>query len=228
MKTVQKLKNAAKDLSSGNFTFTYNPQELIDTLIESPPNIKTLRNDKFLPLVKDYYHILASILMQSQELLKIQNGIEAKFPGIKEVLNAMGWIYAAFYFVTKNPIKNYRFFRNYISFDSDSLFDQLSHQMQITDEVIKSLIARGRANWRMDIPKIMDMYTRCIEPLKPLINLLRVGLELREGIESPRKECNLAQNITILKSHAKYGSLFSCLDEQIRHGECTCLDLYQR
>jgi hypothetical protein len=66
---------------------------------------------------------------------------------------------------------------------------------------------------------MMDIYTRCIEPLRPLVNLLRVGLELREGVHLPQKEYKLIQNITILKSHIKYGSLFSCLDEQIRHGD---------
>ena len=107
----------------------------------------------------------------------------------------------------------------YPDIDVDSLFNQLSQQLQITDEEIKSFIAKGKLNWKRDIPKIMNIYTRCIEPLKPLINLLRVGLELREGINSPIKDCTLFQNINILKAHTKYSSLFSCLDDQIRHGD---------
>lgn len=214
-----KLQNALNDLSSGKFVFEYSPHKLIDELLESPPNIRTLRNPKFLRLTKDYFSILALVLKQSQELLGIQNRIEKRYPEIKKYLTAMEWIYAAFSSVTKNPIKNYSYFKSYVSFDSDILFDQLSHQMEITDEVIQRLITHGRLNWRRDIPKMMNIYTRCIEPLKPLVNLLRVGLELREGIHSPQKEYYLIQNITVLKSHVKHGSLFSCLDEQIRHGD---------
>lgn len=214
-----KLQNALNDLSSGKFVFQYSPHKLIDELLESPPNIRALRNPKFSPLFKDYFYILALVLKQSRELVGIQNRIEKKSPEIKEFLTAMEWIYMGFSLATKNPIKNYRYFKNCVSFDSDSLFDQLSHQMEITDEVIQSLITKGRVNWRRDIPKMMDIYTRCIEPLRPLINLLRVGLELREGVHSPQKEYKLIQNIAILKSHVKYGSLFSCLDEQIRHGD---------
>jgi hypothetical protein len=36
----------------------------------------------------------------------------------------MQWIYAAFSRVTKNPIKNHRYFESYVSFDSDLLFGQ--------------------------------------------------------------------------------------------------------
>jgi hypothetical protein len=214
-----KIEDALRDIVSGKFVFTYSPQKLTDELLESPANIKTLRNPKFLPLLKDYFYILALILKQSQELLRMHNELEKKTPEIKESLTAMGWIYAGFSLVTKNPIKNYRYFKSHVSFDSDRLFEQLSHQMEIIDEVYQSLIAKGRLNWRRDIPKMMGIYTRCIEPLRPLINLLRVGLELREGVRSPKKDYTLIQNIAILKSHAKYSSLFACLDEQIRHGD---------
>ena len=214
-----KLQNALGDLVSNKFVFTYSPHKLIDELLESPPNIKTLRNPKFHPLLKDYFHILAFILKESQELLGIQNRQEKESPEIKELLTAMEWIYAAFSSITKNPIKNYRHFNSHVSFDKDMLLEQLSSQMEIAEEVIKLLIARGRANWRRDIPKLIGIYAKCIEPLRPLINLLRVALELREGVHLPEKEYALGQNIAILKSHIKYGALFSCLDDQIRHGD---------
>ena len=64
-----KLKNTLNDLPSGKYIFKYSPHKLIDELLESPPNIRTLRNPKFLPLLKDYFYILALVLKQSQELL---------------------------------------------------------------------------------------------------------------------------------------------------------------
>lgn len=214
-----KLKNALDELSSGKYVFEYSPRKLIDELLESPPTIRSLTNPQFLRLTKDYFFILALFLRQSQELLAIQNRIEKQYPEIERYLTATGWIYAAFSFVTKNPIKNYRYFKSYVSFDSDTLFEQLSNQKALTDDAIQSLITKGKVSWREGIPKMMDIYARCIEPSQALINLLRVGLELREGVQSPEKEYKLWQNIAILKSHDKYGSLFSCLDEQIRHGD---------
>ncbi len=214
-----KLKNAWDELSSGKFTFRYDPLGLIGELLESRPTRGTLRNPRFLPLREDYFHVLALILRQSQESVQVQNEIEERLPEARELLTAIGWMYAAFSFVTRNPIKNYRYFKRHVSFDSDMLFDQLFHQMEITNEAMELLIAGGKLNPRIDIPKMMDVYSRCIEPLTPLINLLRVGLQLREGVPSPQKKLNLARNIAVLKAHDKYGPLFSCLDEQIRHGD---------
>ena len=166
----EKVMNALNDLSSNKFAFTYNPHILIDDLLNSIPNIRTLRNPRFVPLRKDYFHILALIMKQSQELLGMHNAIEKKLPEIKRFLTAMEWIYMGFSRVTKNPIKNYKYFRSHVSYDTDLLFEQLSHQMEITDEVIQILVARGKMNWKRDIPKMMDVYARCIEPLRPLVS----------------------------------------------------------
>lgn len=214
----EKTQDALYALKSGDFIFEYSPHKLIDELLESPPNLKTLRNEKFSPLLEDYFHILALYLLQSKQVMEMSNQLEKKFPEIKELVEVMGWIQAAFSFVTKNPIKNYNFYRNYANYDSDALFEQLSSQLNITGETIIGLVKQGNANWKRDIPKMMDMYTRCIEPSRPLINILRVGLELRQGVKLPEKDFSLGQNIKILQSDSKYGSLFTCLDEQIRHG----------
>jgi hypothetical protein len=102
------------------------------------------------------------------------------------------------------------------------LYKQVSTQVGATDDTIKEFIRRGPVSWDIGIPKMMDIYTRCIEPLAPVINLIRVGLELRRGVSSPQKQCTLRKNIEILKLDPDYGSLFGCLDEQIRHGDAHC------
>ncbi len=45
---------------------------------------------------------------------------------------------------------------------------------------------------------------------------------MRNGVQSPEKQSTLGQNIVVLKSDNKYGSLFKCLDDQIRHGDAHC------
>ena len=215
----KKLHSALHDLESGKFAFTYSPHKLIDELFESPPGMIARRKGRFLPLLKDYYRVLALVLDQSNEALKISKRMVTKSPRIRELIEAVEWIQTAFALVTKNPLKNYKFYKNYVSFDSDILFEQLSNQMEITDEIIQLLIGKGSLNWRRDIPKMMDVYTRCVEPLRPLVNLIRVGLELRRGVQLPEEGYKLGHNIRVLKSDVQYGLLFACLDEQIRHGD---------
>lgn len=214
----KKLQNAWEEVMSKKFIFGYHPIKLIDELLESRANIRRLDKSKFIPLLKDYFHILALILSYSQNLLKLHKRVGDKF-SIQELLQAMEWIYTGFSLRTKNPIKNYRYFKSCSSFDTDMLFEQLSYQGQKAEEIIKSLINGQTINLKRDIPKLMNIYSGCIESLIPLINLLRIALELRRGIILPEKDYPLRKNVTILKSDAQYGSLFKCLDEQIRHGD---------
>jgi hypothetical protein len=58
-----------------------------------------------------------------------------------------------------------------------------------------------------------------LELSAPVINFIRIGLELRRGNPSPNRDYKLGQNIEILRSDRDYGSSFNCLDEQIRHAD---------
>jgi len=215
----KKLESAREDLISKRFVFSYKPIKLVDALLESRAKTGKLDRVKYSPLLEDYFHILALILSQSEDLLRMHRRLEKKF-SIQALLHAMGWMYAGFSLRTKNPIKNYRYFKTCLSFDSDILFEQLSSQGQITEDVLFKTLSNGqKLNYKRDIPQLMDIYTRCLEPLRPLINLLRIGLELRSGVPSPEKQRSVGQNIAVLKADKNYGSLFKCLDEQIRHGD---------
>lgn len=175
----KKLNNALGDLISKKFVFNHSPIKLIDDLLESRAKARKLDSVKYLPLLEDYFHILAYILSQSKELLKMHKKIGDKF-SIQELLEAMEWMFTGFSLRTKNPIKNYRYFKTCLSFESDILFEQLSSQGQITEDIISTSFSNGqKLNCKRDIPKLMDVYTRCLEPLRPLINLLRIGFELR-------------------------------------------------
>jgi hypothetical protein len=62
-------------------------------------------------------------------------------------------------------------------------------------------------------------YSRFFELSEPVINLVRIGLELKRGNASPDRQYESWQNIRILKSDPDCGPLFGCLDEQIRHAD---------
>ena len=65
----------------------------------------------------------------------------------------------------------------------------------------------------------MNIYSRCLELSAPVINLIRVGLEIKNGEISPERQYSISRNIRVLKLDSAYGTLFDCLDEMIRHSD---------
>lgn len=210
-----KLKEAAKKIISGEFTFTYDAHKLIDQLLRSKGNVK---NEKFLPLKRDYHYILANAFLISKEMLKANDGLAHKYSESKKIILAVDTVMKSFW-PTGNAIKDYKFYRSFVKFDIDGLAKRISTELPVADDTIKEFIRRGKIDADIAIPKLMDMYGRLIELSAPMINLIRIGLELKRGNSSPHKEYRLGQNIEILKADLDYGPFFSCLDEHIRHAD---------
>ena len=105
-----KLKNAADDLRSKKFEFTYNPPKMIDEFLKSERNVK---NKKFLPLKQDYHYVLAGAFLMSNEMLELNKRLVDKYPDAKEIIDAVDKIMKSFR-PTGNPIKDYKFYRKYL------------------------------------------------------------------------------------------------------------------
>jgi hypothetical protein len=210
-----KLNNAVNDIKSKKFKFTYNSSELVDEFLKSEKNVK---KRKFLPLKRDYHYILANALTTSREIQKGYQGIESKFPQAKEFFKGMDSMLRGFW-LTGNPIKDYKFYRKHLTFDINELGQRMSTQLLVVGDTKKDFIRRGGVDAGIGIPKAMNIYGRFLELLKPMLNLVRVGLELKRGNPSPDKNYMLSKNIEVLKSDQEYGVLFDCLDEQIRHSD---------
>ena len=211
-----KLKKAVDDLRSKKFEFTYNPPKMIDEFLKSERNVK---NKKFLPLKWDYHYILAGSLLMSKEMLKAREAIIKKYPEAQKVVDAIEGIFLKSFRPTNNALKNYKFYKKYINFDIDDLGERMSTQLTVADDTSKDFIRRGKVDSHIAIPRMMNIYGRFLEILVPIINLIRIGLELKRGNPSPEMRCEIGENIKILKSDSDYGSLFGCLDEQIRHSD---------
>lgn len=210
-----KLKKAAKEIVTGEFTFTYDEHKVIDEFLRSESNVK---NEKFLRLKRDYHYILANSFLISEEMLRAHKRLKRKYPEAERIIQAVDTIMKSFW-PTGNAIKDYKFYRSYLKFDIDGLSKRMSTELPVADDTIKEFIRRGEIDADIAIPKMMDIYGRFIELSAPMINLIRIGLELKRGNSSPNGEYKLGQNIKILKSDLDYGPLFGCLDEQIRHAD---------
>lgn len=210
-----KLKEAAKEIISGKFTFTYDAPRLIDEFLTSERNIK---NKKFLPLKKDYHYILANAFLISEEMIEAHKRLAHKYPEAKRTIQAVDTIMKGFR-PTGNAIKDYKFYRSYLKFDIEELSKRVSTELPVADDTIKDFIRRGKIDADIAIPKMMDIYGRFMELSAPVINLIRIGLQLKRGNSSPDGDYKLGQNIEILRSDRDYGTFFGCLDEQIRHAD---------
>ncbi len=215
-KDRSKIKKATDDIISGKFKREYSPIKLIDELLGNTKNVK---NMKFLPLKNDYHHILAATLLESKAMLKAREALIKKYPETQKVVDAVEGIFLKSFRPTGNALKDYKFYRNFASFDIDELGERMSTQLTVADDTSKDFIRRGKVDSHIAIPRMMNIYGRFLEILVPIINLIRIGLELKRGNPSPEMRYEIGENIKILKSDSDYGSLFGCLDEQIRHSD---------
>lgn len=209
-----KIKSAVEEIKSGKFTREYSPSKLIDEFLG---NKKNIRDVKFLPLKSDYHYILAAALIESNKMLKMQEMLIKKYPEAQKIVDAVEGIFLKSFRPTGNGIKDYRFYRKYLTFDIDELGERMSTQLKDADDTMKEFIKRRKVDTSISFPRMMNIYANFLEILSPLLNLVRIGLELRRGNKSPNKHCELVENIGILKSDTEFGPLFGCLDEQIRH-----------
>jgi|GEM_PF-3443163 len=208
-----KIRKAINEITSGKYRINYSITKLILELL-SDENLKDYK--KYLPLKTDYHRNLAYMLILSQELNKLMNEYRVKLPGAEKLIKPLDTILMPFR-IRENPLKDYIFYRSYLSLDISAWSTSLSNQLNVREDTLQELINRGSTPIDKAIPKIISIYHNCLNILEPYINLLRVGLELENGITAPGKKLPLANNIDILKSNQKYGHLFACLDEQIRH-----------
>jgi len=209
-----KIKKAVEEIKSRRFTREYSPAKLIEEFLENKNNVK---DKKFLPLKTDYHYILAAALIESNKMLKMQGMLIKKFPEAQKVLDAIEGIFLKSFRPTGNPIKDYKFYRKYLTFDIDELGERMSTQLEDADDIMKEFIKRRGVDTKISFPRMMNVYANFLEVLSPMLNLVRIGLELRRGNKSPNKKRELVENIGILKSDTEFGPLFGCLDEQIRH-----------
>lgn len=207
-----RTKKATEDIISGKFGFSYHPQELVDELLGNKGNIKK----HLLPLKNDYHHILVAYVLQSKEMLKARELLMKKYPEAQKVVDGVERILMAFR-STGNAVSDYKFYRNFARLDVDELGERMSTQLEDADDIMKEFIKRRAVDTYISFPRMMNIYANFLEILSPMLNLVRIGLELRRGNDSPNKYYELVENIGILKSDKRFGHLFSCLDEQIRH-----------
>lgn len=209
-----RIKKATEEIKSRRFIREYSPSKLIDEFLVNKKNIEDV---KFLPLKSDYHYILVVALLESKAMLKVREALIKKYPEAQKVVDTVEGIFLKSFRPTGNALKDYKFYKKYVNFDIDELGERMSTQLKDADDTMKEFIKRREVDTNISFPRMMNIYANFLEILSPMLNLVRIGLELRRDNKSPNKHCELVENIGILKSDTEFGQLFGCLDEQIRH-----------
>ena len=209
----RKVHNAWEDIRSGKFVFNYQPTKLVKEFLSNNRNVK---KSTYLPLKKDYHHIFALSLTEARKFLNLQNKLIQNKPNIQDLVKAGEEITKSFR-ATGNALTDFQFYQSFVSFDTEDLYERIMAQTTVVEDTVQELIRRKTVPSNIAIPKIIDMYSRCLELSAPILNLIRIGLEIKNGIPSPSKNYSLTRNVSSLIGDQNYGQYFSCLDAAIRH-----------
>jgi len=209
----KKVNNAWNDIRSRGFVFNYQPTKLVEEFLSNNKNVK---KSTYLPLKKDYHHILALSLTEASKFLNLQKKLIQNKPNIQDLLKAGEEITKSFR-PTGNALTDFQFYKSFVSFDTEDLNERITQQTTVIDDTVQELIRRKTVPSNIAIPKIIDIYSRCLELSAPVLNIIRIGLEIKNGIPSPIKNDYLTRNVSSLIGDQNYGQYFSCLDATIRH-----------
>lgn len=210
----QKVRLAVQELVTGTFKFSYNPGEMFDNFLL----VRTTNEDKFLPLKQDYHRIFATSLLESKQALVMRQKLVDTKPPSQKFFDGIGQIFIGLR-PTDSAIQNFLFYKSFVNFDIDSLWKRLSNQTTVISDTFAEFARRRRIPGKVALPRLIDSYRRMLEATKPVLNLLRISLELRMGKPKPDKEATLGKNIAVLRLDPNYGNLFSSLDAMIRHSD---------
>jgi hypothetical protein len=121
-----------------------------------------------------------------------------------------------------NPIKNYLKFCRIVNFDTTDYFLRIGEQKDYHAFLFEMM----RKNHSMATDKeltncikgVLDIYRRFSELAKPLINSLRIAIELSNGIQKPKDNKRYNENCLIIKK-AGYYSVINSVEPLIRNSE---------
>jgi hypothetical protein len=216
----KKLQAAIKKVQSGNFVFDFDIEKIFDKFLSG----KYGKKDKDIIKLKTYYFdIFAFTLFLSKEYLKIEEKIErANKEFIEYYLLTDEILRMAFMRVGKpvEAIEDYKFFKNFLSFDiGNNARSATELGYWFANDLLGMLAEREVVEGSIGIKYLLDMYRRFCESSFEFINLLRIAIELADGVENPESHLPYLENVEIIKSKQKYSKLVESVDPHIRHSE---------
>lgn len=214
-----KIQAAIKKVQSGKFVLDFDIEGIFDKFLSGNYG----KMDKDITKLKTYYfEIFALTLFLSNEYLKIKEKIERtnnEFIGYYLLVDEI--LRTAFMRVGKpiEAIKDYKFFKNFLTFDIENIARRTTEQAEYVNDLLGMLAERGTVEGSVGIKYLLDLYRRFCELSFEFINMLRIAIEVADGVEKPESYFSYLDNVQTIKSKEKYSKLVESIDPYIRHSE---------
>ena len=211
----QKRQDVHQKLESGEFIFSYDPEELLIEFLNS----KNPFAKHFEPLKTDYFEIRAHYLRINQTILNQIDKMKIEKPKLDKSCRMVDEILVKAYQYDRNFLLNFKKFSNSIDVDINDLIFQIKRENDFKEQYKKMLAKNSPIDGEIGIKFLLDFYRRTSEQSVPFINALRISIEKIEGKTNPAKKLSYVKNCEIIRSKSEYSYLVECIDPHIRHSE---------
>lgn len=214
-----KIQAAIKKVQSGKFALDFDLEKIFDKFLSG----KYGKIDEDITKLKTYYfEIFALTLFLSNEYLKIKEKIERINNEFIEYYSLVDEILRMAFLRVGKPIeaiKDYKFFKNFLTFDIENIARRTTEQGEYVNDLLGMLAERGSVEGSVGIKYLLDVYRRFCELSFEFINMLRIAIEVADGVKKPEFYLSYLENVEIIKSKGKYSKLVESVDPHIRHSE---------
>ena len=215
----KKLQAAIKKVRSGDFVLAFDIEKTFDKFISG----KYGKKDKdIIKLKTHYFEIFGLTLFLSNEYVKSKEKMERENKEFTEYHALIDEILRMAFMRTDKPIEaiqDYKFFKNFLSFDIENIARRALKQSEQVNDLFGMLSKRGGVEGSIGIGYLLDVYRRFCELCYEFVNMLRVAIEVADGVAKPESYLPYLENVEIIKSKQKYSKLVKSLDPHIRHSE---------
>jgi hypothetical protein len=209
-----KMRSAVARVSKPGYNAAFDADRLLEEAYRSEVRPFSKR---YLPLKEAYFEVAAEYLVMSQIFLADQERLVKANPQVKKFIDASQAAFSAF-MRDPDPISNFQRYRLLVDIDLRSYAQRLVGQLAIVGRTLDDLVKKGSMSPDEAVPRLLEIYKRILEVAAPILNVLRISLELKSGTSNPTPDLGLSENVRIIRS-GQTGGVFDCLDPNLRHAD---------
>lgn len=218
-----KLRQAIKDNQDGKSSLQPGFWDRLDTALVKLLFERPRRDDPDLIwLRKNHFQILAHYIVQKALLKKHQEEESfTKHQDIPQICEKVQSILTNGFLLRKKYSNVLLAYKNYRNLLPDTLEDhttRMAIQIIYRNDLLRMLKETGSKEKRVRILYILDMYRRYYELTRPILDLLRIAIQLFKGEKNPRPSFKDVDLVYFLKTH-DYRILTESFEPVIRHCE---------
>lgn len=215
----KKMQAAIKKIQSGDFTLDFDIEKTFDKFLSGKYGMK---DKDIIKLKTHYFEIFALTLHLSNECITSKEKIDRKNKEFTKYYFLIDEILRMGFMRTGKPIKaiqDYKFFNHFLNFDIENIAMRGIEQCEHVNDLLGMLSERGGVEGSTGTRHLLDVYRRFCELSFEFINMLRIAIEVADGVENPKSYLTYLENVGKIKSKQKYSKLVESIDPHIRHSE---------